>query len=272
MKYTYFSSIKSGKCLIRSQFWYNRKSCATLSAGKPHWCVLTKPMDSETPTDKLEWYWCDKKTHELKTHYHYLDTSDKLSSFHYSEYWFPIPDHRGYETVHRDKWTTHENFYGCVDNILSRDIITNPFFLLGYTGLPGTEKQMRNMEQNKPNIIPPSHIIEELKKRKSIVVYKENIEHLAYNVFAGWGRPESVEETTILINTIRKFQKYIPKLLSRLDIPYEMFSLDSGDYAKTFDLEKVLPRDSHDKLFTYNPWKQDVKKLVDNYMRDYEKI
>ena len=272
MKYTYFSSIKSGKYLIRSQFWYNRRSCATLSAGKPHWCVLTKPMDSVTPTDKLEWYWCDKKTHELKTHYHYLDTSDKLSSFHYSEYWFPIPDHRGYETVHRDKWTTHQNFYGCVDNILSRDIITNPFFLLGYTGLPGTEKQMRSMEQNKPNIIPPSHIMEELKKRKSIVVYKENIEHLAYNVFAGWGRPESVEETTILINTIRKFQKYIPKLLSRLDIPYEMFSLDSGDYAKTFDLEKVLPRDSHDKLFTYNPWKQDVSKLVDNYMRDYEKI
>ena len=75
-----------------------------------------------------------------------------------------------------------------------------------------------------------------------------------------------------MINTIRKFQKYIPKLLSRLDIPYEMFSLDSGDYAKTFDLEKVLPRDSHDKMFTFNPWKQDVKMLVDNYMRDYEKI
>ena len=51
-----------------------------------------------------------------------------------------------------------------------------------------------------------------------------------------------------------------------------MFSLDSGDYAKTFDLDKVLPRDSSDTLFTRNIWNQDVDKQVANYMRDYEKI
>ena len=275
MKYTYFSTLKAGKYLIRSQFWYNRRSCAFLSQSSPLWCVLSRPIDlveTDIPIDKLEWYWCDKETNELKTHHYYLDTRDKLSSAHYDEMWYPIPDHRGHETIPRHNWRTHQNFYGCVDDILSRDLITNPFGLLGYTGLLGSEKQMRNMEQDRPNLNPPSHIIEELRKRKNIVVYKEDIEHLAYNVFAGTGRPESVEETTVLLNTIRKFQQFIPKVLSRYNIPYEMFSLDSGDYAKTFDLDKVLPRDSSDTLFTRNVWNQDVNKQVDDYMRDYEKI
>ena len=91
-------------------------------------------------------------------------------------------------------------------------------------------------------------------------------------MFAGTGRPESVEETTIILNNIRKFQQFIPKVLSRYNIPFEMFSLDSGDYAKTFDLDKVLPRDSSDTLFTRNIWNQDVDKQVANYMRDYEKV
>ena len=41
----------------------------------------------------------------------------------------------------------------------------------------------------------------------------------------------------------------IPQVLESYDIPYEMFSLDSGDYKKTFDLDMVLPRDSSDDLF-----------------------
>ena len=41
----------------------------------------------------------------------------------------------------------------------------------------------------------------------------------------------------------------IPQVLESYDIPYEMFSLDSGDYKKTFDLDMVLPRDSSDELF-----------------------
>ena len=48
-----------------------------------------------------------------------------------------------------------------------------------------------------------------------------------------------------------------------------MFSLDSGNYAETFDLDKILPRDSSDTLFTRNPWNQDVNKQVDEYMKNY---
>lgn len=105
------------------------------------------------------------------------------------------------------------------------------------------------MQQQRPNIQPHPDILPQLRKRKNIVVYKENIEHLAFNVFAGTGRPESYEETAKLLDNIIRFQKMIPQVLESYDIPYEMFSLDSGDYKKTFDLDMVLPRDSSDDLF-----------------------
>ena len=47
-----------------------------------------------------------------------------------------------------------------------------------------------------------------------------------------------------------------------------MFSLDRGDYAKTFELNKILPRDSTDNLWLNN-YNQDVKKQVSNYMKNY---
>ena len=112
MKYTYFSSTKSGKYLIRSQFWYNRRSCAFLSQSNPLWCVLSRPVDF---VDKLEWYWCDKENN-LQTHNHFLDITDKLLSLHYSEYWYPIKDYRGYNYLPIDNWVTHENFWKCLEN------------------------------------------------------------------------------------------------------------------------------------------------------------
>ena len=203
--------------------------------------------------DKLEWWWVNKQ-YQLESHSHFLDTSDKLASSHYDEMWFPKKNHEGHEYIPREQWITHNNFWGCYDNILSRDLITNPFNLLGYAGGLGSEKMMQQMKN---------------KTRKNIVVYKEDIEHLAYNVFAGNGRPESVDDTINILNNIIRFQKLMPAVLETLDVPYEMFSLDSGSYGKTFDLDKVLPRESSDTLFTRNVWKQDVKKQVSDYMMSY---
>ena len=184
MKYTYFSSTKSGKYLLRSQFWYNRRSCAFLAQSKPLWCVLSAPVGNLiNKLDKLTWYWTDKDN-KLQSHNHVLDTTDKLINSHYDEMWFPIPDDRGYYYLNRDNMTTHENFYQCVDDIMSRDLITNPFGLLGYTGALGSEKMMTRMANNQPNLIPPD-ILDKVRQRKYIVPYKENIEHMAYNFFAG---------------------------------------------------------------------------------------
>ena len=60
----------------------------------------------------------------------------------------------------------------------------------------------------------------------------------------------------------------MPVFLDKHNIPYDMFSLDRGDYAETFELNKVLPRDSTDNLWLNN-YNQDVKKQVSNYMKNY---
>jgi len=273
MKYNYFCSIRSGKFLIRSQFWYNRRSCAFVSPSNPLWCVLSRPIDlieTDIPIDKLEWYWCDRETKELKKHHYYLDTRDKLTDAHYDEQWYPITNSRGHEFVPKEEWCTHKNFYGCVDDILQRDLIVNPLPLLGYTdGGLGSRKMQHQLSAGQGKFTPAPYILEELRKRKSIIPYKEDIRDMAYTFFAGNGRPESSEEVTEQINCARSFRKLLPEILERYDMPYEMFSLDTSDYCKTFGLEQSLPRDSSDKLFRINEWNQDVDKQVDEYMKNY---
>ena len=64
----------------------------------------------------------------------------------------------------------------------------------------------------------------------------------------------------------------MPIFLDKHDIPYEMFSLDNGDYAKTFELNKVLQRDSTQTIWNStfpNDGAIDVKKQVSDYMVNY---
>ena len=263
--FTYFSSIKSGKFQIRSNFWLNRKSCAFLSQSNPLWTVLSKPVGA---LDKLTWYWVDKNKN-LQTHNHFLDTRDKLTDGRFDEMWFPKPHPvTGHYFIDRDEFITHDNFYQCVDDILTRDLITNPFNLFGYTCSLGSEKMMQQMMDQCPEVDPPRHVIDELRKRKSIIAYKEDIEHLAYNFFAGKGmQNDTTDYICEWINSTVKFQKFMPKFLDRYNIEYEMFSLDNGDYASTFELNDVLPRNSSDKCFTVdNP---DAMKQVKYYMDKY---
>ena len=262
MKYTYYSSIKSGKRMMRDLFCLNNRSAVCMSPSKPIWASCLEPFGNIL---KWEWYYCNE-SYILQKRTHYID-KNKILEEKYCEMWFPVKNSQGRKLLDYKKWKTHENFWGCLDDILRRDIITNPFSLFGYAGRD-SHKFMLEMSNDNPPLKPHPDIIQQLRKRKSIVAYKENIEHLAYNVFSCNGRPESVEQTIYIINEIRNFQKYIPKFLEKYDIPYEMFSLDSGDYAKTFDLDKVIPRNSTDN-FWKNNLGQDVKKLVSDYMRNY---
>ena len=97
---------------------------------------------------------------------------------------------------------------------------------------------------------------------------KEDIEHLAYNVFSvgAAGGFNTEYRATKSINRIRDFQKYMPIFLDKHKIPYEMFSLDTGDYGKTFELDKVLPRDSTQTLWDNNDESIDVRQQVSKYL------
>lgn len=268
MKYTYFATIKSGKFQLRSNFWMNKKSTVCLSQVNPTWCTMSKPVGE---LYKFTWYWVDRDE-KLQSHNHFLDIKDKLTDGRYWEPWFPIPDPvTGNYFINRDNFISHENFYQCADDVLAKDLITNPFVLLGYTNTLGSEKMIQKMQQKKPKLNPPEFIIKELRKRRNIVAYKENIEHLAYNFFASMDMLNNpIESVCDYINSTVRFQKYIPTVLDDYGIEYEMFSLDTGDYAKTFGLDEVLPRESSDTTFTREH--PDTAKKVKYYMDKYHTI
>ena len=262
MKYTYWSTTCSGKMLLRSLFWLNNRSTCDMTAGNPIWVTLTKPFGK---LYKFDWYWCDVDG-ILQTHSHFLDVSDKILDPHYLMKWFPIPDRHGNYCLPEYEWTNHANFWGCIDSIIERDMIVNPFSLLGYVG-KDVHKLLEQVKTGDPPFTPAPDILNKLRQRVSIVAYKEDIEHLAYNCFTKSLDP--IDKTIRNINQHRLFQKYMPVFLEKNKIEYEMFSLDRGDYAKTFRLDNTLPRDSTDNMLCV---KTDVTKLVKNYMDDYHNL
>ena len=91
---------------------------------------------------------------------------------------------------------------------------------------------------------------------------------MAYSFFAGNGRPGNPQVVVDQLNMVRKFRSVIPKVLESYDIPYEMFSLDSGDYQQVFQLQRSLPRTASDNMFRIE-WSQDVVSQVNDYMKNY---
>ena len=263
MKYTYFSSKKGGKFHIRNEFWYNRRSTCTFSSSNPVWIALTSPHGIQ---EKMEWYWCDRETKKLVYHQHFLDTRDKMTNCHYDELWFPIPDSEGRYTIafHKEMSKAHKNIWQCIDAVMNSDLITSPLNLLGYCRGMLSKKMLSNIENMTPDIEPHPDVIPQLRKRKNIVAYKEDIEHLAYNVYCERGRPGSDDKVADHIDSIIKFQNILPRVLEKYDIPYEMFSLDAGDYKKTFHLDKSLPRYMSENYITMKT--KEIKDKVDKYM------
>ena len=141
------------------------------------------------------------------------------------------------------------------------------------------------MQERDPQLSSHNSVIEELRKRKNIIAYKTNIRHMAHNFFVGSGRPfykhpdvlvtqtdeGYIKECTKRVNTNREFPKAIANLLDHYNIPYEWFDLDKGDYATTFDLEHVFPRDVDPtpELDEYVTDKDIVEGWIDDYMRLY---
>jgi len=271
MKYTYFSTEKGGKYLIRQQFILNRRSTASINHSKPLYSETTTPIANIIePKTKQKWYWCDSKTGELRTHENIICFEDKMISSHYQEQWFPIPDERGhYSIVDWGKYKIapyHDNFWQCLDDIFDKSLITNPLRMMGFCGPLSRDKRVSEMQSYTQKLrgIPLEYVLERLRERKNIIAYKEDIRHLAKNWFSN---PHAFDwDITNTINKIRKLQDIIPKVLDHYNIPFEMFSLDSGDYGKEFNLDKTLPRDCTDNIFS-DP--SNVDYLVDKYMDMY---
>ena len=270
MKYNYFCHQKGGKYLIRSQFWYNNLDTVYLSQSLPLFASTGKNISDGYY--QLYWYYCDKNN---KLQSMTCKRQVELVNAKYDEMWFPKGD--SILSWRHDNMTSyHQNFTKCFETLLDHDLIVNPLNMMGYCGLLGSEKMCDLLQAGTPLFHVPETVMTQLRKRISVIAYKEDIRHLAYNFFAGNGSPihlpeaQFVERITYRINQTRKFITLLPRVLDRYDIPYEMFSLDSGDYQQCFNLSRALPRSASDTIF--NKPSEKTNKYVDDYMREYEKI
>ena len=85
------------------------------------------------------------------------------------------------------------------------------------------------------------------------------------------GEDAYVQFVTRHINGCRLFEKYLKNLLEYYRIPYETFSLDTGDYCKTFGLSKSIDISLHDNRFTTLPdiLREKSKTLTENYLMNH---
>ncbi len=272
MKYSYFSGGKAGKLLIRNLFWLNGKTHVFFTTGQPpYFAAFT------TPEGVCDWYWDGGS-------YHHVESNNMMNKIYYNEMWHPV-------TGTIKKWFKHLGPQvglgrpACDDLAFEVDMITNPLVMLGYGGVLGSKKLLQQIQARTPCLSTGSNVVEELRKRKNIIAYKTNIRHMAHNFFVGSGRPfykhpdvlvtqtdeGYIKECTKRVNTNREFPKAIANLLDHYNIPYEWFDLDKGDYATTFDLEHVFPRDVDPtpELDEYVTDKDIVEGWIDDYMRLY---
>lgn len=273
MRYSYFSGGKAGKLLIRNLFWLNGKTHVFYTTGEPpYFAAFT------TPEGVCDWYWDGGS-------YHHVESNNMMNKIYYNEMWHPV-------TGTIKKWFKHLGPQvglgrpDCDDLAFQQDMITNPLVMLGYGGVLGSKKLLQQIQARTPQLPMGSNVIEELRKRKNIIAYKEDIRHMAHNFFVGSGRPlykhpdvlvtqtdeGYIKECTKRINYNRAFPPAIADLLDYYKIPYEMFNLDTGDYAEAFDLEHVFPRDIDPtpELDEYVTDKDIVEGWIDDYVHLFQ--
>lgn len=273
MKYSYFAPHKGGKFFIRSLFQYNQKSYSFLSTGYIPFTIITKPCNNGYHS--YEWNWEDKFSHELKSWYEvrHLETIEEVL--------FQKHESSGMSFTDKHKFAKFPvNLYKIFPRIYESDIVINPLTSLGYCSMLGSREMNWSMRMRRPPMnVDLEYSINELKNRRNILAYKENLYDWVHNFFIeGYikileeqGEDTYVNYITNKINESRKFEKYLKKLLEYYKIPYETFSLDTGDYCKTFGLSKSIDISLHDNRFTTLPdiLREKSKTWTENYLMNH---
>ena len=271
MKYTYFAPLKGGKFFIRSIFQYNQKSYSLLSAGQDTFTIITKPTVNGFHT--YQWNWEKKFTHEVRQWHElrHLITEEEVLSQH-KEHSFKFVDANTFAQC-------PINLYKIFPQVYESDIVVNPLVSLGYCSGVGSREMNYNLERRMaPMNVDLEFTLKELRSRCNVVAYKENIFDWVQNFFLeGYesilereGEDSYFNFISNKINDARIFEKLLINVLEYYRIPYEKFSLDSGNYCKTFGLTKSIDTSSplHKDRFAKLPhkYRAKVKTWTENYL------
>ena len=74
---------------------------------------------------------------------------------------------------------------------------------------------------------------------------------------------EYVKQVTLRLDEARKLPDSLRSLYNYYKIPYEMFSLDTGDYKRVFGIDKTIPNDYTSRLH--------AESAIDNYSDKIDK-
>ena len=221
---------------------------------------------------QITWYWEDKTKiiNDVDFNLDYLSLINEQKKSTHTTHW--LTAHFSYNPPFTSGYTP-ENFYKTYYRTFHKsDWILDPNPLLGFVRKFELPDDIDN--DNRQLKIDLDYSIKKLKERRNIIVYKEDIRHMATQWFYGGGRynkniPEHEFVTTTYdrINIARKYPNAMKNFLIRNDVPYEMFSLDTGDY-RTIGFDKLFPRRCTDNIDTLIPMhvKEKVEKWVDDYM------
>ena len=262
MKYTYFSTERGGRLHYDYSALMNGKSVARIKGSSPNcsglFCTIFMPKNNTR-----QWYWVDNNNnirhaseHRRYDNIDWIGTvkdhkkrkKDNLLSKHWiaRKYSWVQPKELEDDIIYQP-----HNLYKVFDKFFECDHITHPEVLLGYYGYTKPDREGLNMndmlEQDIRYLnVDLDYSIDQLRKRKNIVVYKEDIRHWAKSWFLGGGQVgDDYEEYYNMIacrlNEARRYPMCIQIVLDRYNIPYEMWSLDSGNY-NIFGFDKNLSR------------------------------
>ena len=262
MKYTYFSTERGGRLHYDYSALMNGKSVARIKGSSPNcsglFCTIFMPKNNTR-----QWYWVDNNNnirhaseHRRYDNIDWIGTvkdhkkrkKDNLLSKHWiaRKYSWVQPKELEDDIIYQP-----HNLYKVFDKFFECDHITHPEVLLGYYGYTKPDREGLNMndmleEDIRYLNVDLDYSIDQLRKRKNIVVYKEDIRHWARSWFLGGGHVgDDYEEYYNMIacrlNEARRYPMCIQIVLDRYNIPYEMWSLDSGNY-NIFGFDKNLSR------------------------------
>ena len=257
-----------------SMYFSNTDSVATERTGLSR-CggSLLATVIMQPKLKQITWYWEDKTKiiNDVDFDLDYQSLINEQKKSRNSTHW--LVAHRSYNPPFTSGHTP-ENFYKTFYRTFHKsDWILDPNPLLGFVS-PKLKLPDDIDNDNRQLKIDLDYSIKKLKERRNIIVYKEDIRHMATQWFNGGGRykkkkseHEFVMTTYDRINIARKYPNAMKNFLIRNDVPYEMFSLDTGDY-RTIGFDKLFPRRCTDDIHTLIPMhvKKKVGKWVDDYM------
>ena len=254
-------------------------------------CMINTPKNNT-----IQWFWVDKDDNiRWLREYRDYDNIDWLGTINdmklrvkdnmRSKHWLA----RGYihdypqEIDDTCVWSS-DKYYKVFPKFFECDYLLHPEMLLGFWGYTKADKEGINLSEclrtdKRLMYVDLDYSIDQMKKRKNIIVYKDNIKKLARSWFLGGGQLIDISDEsyynniTLRINEARKIPRFMQVALDRFDIPYEVWSLDNGDFD-IFDFKKNIPRyETENTTTTIKPrHHHKVDGWIDRYVSEHGEI